>query len=543
MPEFIDDLKVIMDGTSLTTILQSRIKVIESRSDSWRKSLVESIKSLQATAYNLGNGCIEQDPLNAAKLLFSREYGDTHLFQQNGKTTHQQKAGVFIPPVFVSEEFELKNAETADLSYAAFEDIERSIENTTETVGSEWYVTFLKSWLRLDNRRDFATFREFQTKLVILCACKEVRTLEKLKSSLTELWAEASRFLPGVSGNETSTDIRKYAKQWLTKNPPSSNLLQRFLSNVSRTCGEMVEHYLYNKLKVLENNILQETVLLHTVNIKIKNYKCEHDFVIFCPKHNLIIGIEVKRTLNSVTSAKAVKQLDRLYDLLKNRFEDDLRGWHFFPAIFTFNNELQLSSNQIITKATDFREWLTKVIQENGRRDISTDETYMDLRNVLEKLLFIMNISKPYGLVRSSNWTSYISQAIKHVSTWKSIMFYSGRQLELFETSDQYKVLVLFGAYGTGKSFIMQGKAEQLALQILNQKSGEGEEPCEYVWYVLWQKKTLLLKLMLQNKWQHLKGIIKVVSLFLERVPNHLRSYLQSGLLTLPVDTKAYHKP
>jgi len=133
-----------------------------------------------------------------------------------------------------------------------------------------------------------------------------------------------------------------------------------------------------------------------------------------------------------------------------------------------------------------------------------------------------MNLSKPQGLIRSSNWTRYISQAIEHVSTSENIIFYSGRQLELFETSDLNKLLVLFGAYGTGKSFMMQAKAEQLALQLQNQTSSVREVhgvACEPIWYVLWQNKTLLLKLLLENKWKHLKGIIKVVSI---REANHI---------------------
>jgi len=288
--------------------------------------------------------------------LFSREYGNTHLFYQGFHQNDlaqqtEKKTGVFIPPAFVSQEFESRNAETADLSFNAFEDIERSVRNATEECG--WHVPFLKSWLCRDNRRDCDYFYEFQTKLVILCACQEVRTSEHLQKPLTELWSEASQYLPGVYGNESAIDIKKYTKRWLKKHPPTSNLLQRFLSNISRSDGEMVEHFLYKKLKCLQNDILQQTVLLHTVNIKIKNYKSEHDFVIFCPTRKLIVSIEVKRTLNSVTSVKAIQQLDRLYDLLKNRFEDDLKGWCFYPAIFTFNNEFKLSSNQIITKTTD----------------------------------------------------------------------------------------------------------------------------------------------------------------------------------------------
>jgi len=150
-------------------------------------------------------------------------------------------------------------------------------------------------------------------------------------------------------------------------------------------------------------------------------------------------------------------------------------------------------------------EWLAK--EENSNRVSSTEESYKCLRNVLEKLFFIMNLSKPQGLIRSSN------------------IFYSGRQLELFETSDLNKLLVLFGAYGTGKSFMMQAKAEQLALQLQNQTSSVREVhgvACEPIWYVLWQNKTLLLKLLLENKWKHLKGIIIVVSI---REANHIAAW------------------
>ena len=77
-----------------------------------------------------------------------------------------------------------------------------------------------------------------------------------------------------------------------------------------------LERRVFEKLKSLKNDALQDTVILHSTeimaNLKSKNNYREFDFLIFSWKRRLIIAIETKRSLTE----KAFDQLQKCHELL-----------------------------------------------------------------------------------------------------------------------------------------------------------------------------------------------------------------------------------
>ena len=62
----------------------------------------KKVKDRQVKQFSLGNDNISESPLETAKMLLGREYGDSFLFKL------EEHAPVFIPPIFPSKAYKKK---------------------------------------------------------------------------------------------------------------------------------------------------------------------------------------------------------------------------------------------------------------------------------------------------------------------------------------------------------------------------------------------------------------------------------------------------
>ena len=82
------------------------------------------------------------------------------------------------------------------------------------------------------------------------------------------------------------------------------------------------------------------------------------------------------------------------------------------------------------------------------------------MKKLLQIFVFTVHSSKKRP-VTATNWVEYITNAIETVSTVDNIIFYSKDQLNILN-SDDYNKLIIKGAYGTGKSLLLQEKAKMM---------------------------------------------------------------------------------
>lgn len=482
--------------------------------------LVRLVAPNKEYKFNLGLGYTTNCPEKAAKTLLEREYSDTHLYDVT------KEAAVFIPPIFVSHEH---TNDFGNLKFNSKEEILKELKTMIDNIDKgdnkdEWYFPYLLREFTIDE------FDDWRNKMKLLCVLrmgeeKNIITPGYLNTNTLEsLWGTSYPLSTVRDKNKIKEKINgKYKRITAQEEAPRNYYFRRLLLNPMRAVGDEAERWLYEELQLHRGDLLKDAVVLHTleinpsrINTSERRKQQEHDFVLFFPNRKLIIGIEVKRSLTRESADSALFQLAKLRNLIRNQCDEQFKNWNFYPVIFTMDNILAVNSDQIITKKTDFIAWLDKTLQQFrivelsgytqklynmfktfiGYNDNSgRNESWCQLIRVLERLVFLMHISKGRGrgLIRTSNWTGYITESIHNVSTKDSILFYTNEQLPIFESSDDYNKLVLLGGYGTGKTILMMEKIEQIL---------EEEEEANRIWFVLPEDKCLLLKLSLERKWK-----------------------------------------
>ena len=185
--------------------------------------------------------------------------------------------------------------------------------------------------------------------------------------------------------------------------------------------------------------------------------------------------------------------------------------WTFYPALYVHKPHEQLKSmmisNHFIHQETDLEKWFQNVLDENAVKPRENLVSVEQLKNVLKIIVFTLQMSKsslehvdkfikseaPVGTVVHSKWSNYTEKAIEAVSTADNIIFYSNDQLPIFLNNDpRNKKVILFGGYGSGKTFLLREKAEMLAV--------DHNEKVLFIFGIEYMKKTLL-QLTLEQKW------------------------------------------
>ena len=116
---------------------------------------------------------------------------------------------------------------------------------------------------------------------------------------------------------------------------------------------------------------------------------------------------------------------------------------------------------------TNVSEWLSHVFSgylESTSQD-ALEESKEQIKKLLQTIIFTIHISKSKleRPITTTNWVSYIEEAIKAVSTKDNIVFYSKNQLPIFNSEAPiFEKVVILGGFGSGKSFLLQEKAEIL---------------------------------------------------------------------------------
>ena len=234
----------------------------------------------------------------------------------------------------------------------------------------------------------------------------------------------------------------------------------------------------------------------------------EFDFLLLSAERKLIIAIEAKRSLPN----QPFKQLREYQEIFEEGLGDQLDDeWTFYPALYVHKPHEKLKSmmisNHFIHQETDLEKWLQNVLDENVVKSCKNLVSVEQLKNVLKIIVFTLQMSKsslehvdkiikseaPVGTVVHSKWPNYIEKAIEAVSTADNIICYSNDQIPIFLNDDpRNKKVILFGGYGSGKTFLLREKAEMLAV--------DHNKKVLFIFGIEYMKKTLL-QLTLEQKW------------------------------------------
>ena len=125
--------------------------------------------------------------------------------------------------------------------------------------------------------------------------------------------------------NLLSKNLKKLVKQMVENTASEDSNLQWLFGLELSELGEKLEHWFYNQLLPLQDDILQDTVFLSSLNfftnLQNKMHK-ETDFLIISWQKKLIISIELK--MNDANE-KVFKQLERSHQIFEERLGDQLK--------------------------------------------------------------------------------------------------------------------------------------------------------------------------------------------------------------------------
>uniref|UniRef100_A0A7M5U9R3 Uncharacterized protein n=1 Tax=Clytia hemisphaerica TaxID=252671 RepID=A0A7M5U9R3_9CNID len=247
-----------------------------------------------------------------------------------------------------------------------------------------------------------------------------------------------------------------------------SNIQWLFRLELSKI-GEKLEHWFYDQLLPLKDDILQDTVVLSSLtfltNLRKKMHK-ETDFIIIAWQRKLVISVELKRT---IVDEKVFKQLKSSHQIFEERLGDQLKsGWTYFPVVGVENDNFTVNSQHFITMKTEIKPWLTSIL--NKFQTVQTTHIPSPLeetKDLLKMLIFAIHVSKKdQPPITSSTWVEYTSNAIENVSTSHNILFHSNQQMAIMNNDDlRYKKVMIHGPFGGGKSILLTQKAMQLNKQ------------------------------------------------------------------------------
>ena len=270
-----------------------------------------------------------------------------------------------------------------------------------------------------------------------------------------------------VERNHTKKEFRKLIKQLIEIMPTEDSNLRWLFELELSEIGEKLEHWLYDQLLLLKDDILQNTIVLSSLtfltNLQKKMHK-ETDFIIISWERKLIISIELKRT---ITDEKVIKQLESSHQIFEERLGDQLKsGWTYFPVICEENDTLSISNQHYITTETQIKPWLSSIF---NRFQIVPINPLDEVKDLLKILIFAIHVSKKDQVapIISSTWVKYTSNAIQNVSTSHNILFYSNQQMTIMNNDDiRWKRVLIRGPFGSGKTILLQEKAIQLNEQL-----------------------------------------------------------------------------
>ena len=449
-----------------------------------KKSLYHQIlKNSQATSerqarqFNLGNAHCTANPIDAAEFILEREYGESSLFIQSEHTS------VFIPPTFVSNQY--KKPSVAILDYEVKKDIDRLLDNLKQHSPTYWLTTELQSFLNTQNITDSIDKKAFdqwilnlQIMYLVIAELKtETVTLPPTTSELEVFLQGCIAMLPPPSTlktflqkNRLSKNFSRLVKQMMDNAPCEDSNLQWIFKLQLSEIGEKLEHWFFDQLLSLKDDILKNTVVLSSLtfltNVQKKMHR-ETDFLIISWERKLIMSIELKRT---IADDKVFKQLESNYQTFEEKLGDQLRsGWTYFPVVCVENDNFAVNSQHYINMETEIKPWLTTIF--NRFQIVPTTSIPIPLeevKNLLKILVFAIHVSKKDQIVpiTSSTWVEYINNAIENVSTSHNILFYSNQQMAIMNNNDpRYKKVVICGPFGVGKSILLQQKVIQLNKQ------------------------------------------------------------------------------
>ena len=437
----------------------------------------------QEKQFNLGNGQTFADPFQAADYLLEREYGETSLFMRN---RHEP---VFIPPVFRSGQYSGKST-VAVLDYNIVAEIKRTLDNLVRNSSDFWFTPELQALVQNQadpgeiNGKDFTNWtlnikimhlikRQGATEMTLPSSMLENKDfiqdcIDKINRKQSPNLSQIYNLLTTCKTASNKT-IKTEVEQQLEIHPIEHPILKWILALNLSDQGEKLEHWLFDQLN-RESESLVDTVILQSVTFQtdLRNKKHQEiDLLIFSWSRKLILAIEAKRSLTSET---AFDQINKYHKLFEEKLSDQLdSGWTYLPVVCVEKPVPNVPENDhYITMETDVGQWLSKIFQKFPELppQVPCQSPLQQLKKMLRMIVFIIHISKKdqTAPITTSNWVDYISDAIEAVSTVDNINFYSADQLAVFdETNQRYKRLIIEGAYGTGKSFLLQEKAKLLS--------------------------------------------------------------------------------